>query len=52
MGEFFAGLQKDQLQMNTDFPAARIARDYASDYRPFLIAAIARTTNAGVIDPL
>ena len=51
-GEFFAGLQKDQPQMNTNVLAAGIARDYASDCRPFLIAATAGTTNAGVIDPL
>ena len=42
----------DQLQMNTNVLAARIARDYASDCRPFLITATAGTTNAGVIDPL
>ena len=38
--------------MNTDVLAARIARDYVSDCKPFLIAATAGTTNAGVIDPL
>jgi hypothetical protein len=35
VGESFAGLQKDQLQMNTDVLAARIARDYVSDCKPF-----------------
>ena len=42
----------EQLQMRVDDLAAKIAQDRGKGFAPFLVAATAGTTNAGVIDPL
>jgi glutamate/tyrosine decarboxylase-like PLP-dependent enzyme len=42
----------DRFQMDADRLAERIAADRAAGLAPFMVAATAGTTNAGVIDPL
>jgi glutamate/tyrosine decarboxylase-like PLP-dependent enzyme len=42
----------DDYRLRVDALAAAIARDRASGYSPFLVAASAGTTNTGAVDPL
>ncbi len=42
----------DSLQMKVDALTEQIAKDRAAGFAPFLVAATAGTTNAGVVDPI